>query len=90
MFLKKSFETEQQHTDPQAADLALIRRFAQRDVKAEEVWTGRQSLANDQYDRAHERFPVEYLERFAETLPGKAVMGGHDYDTLPLDRKSVV
>jgi len=86
MFLKKSFETEQQHTDPQAEDLALIRRFAQRDVKADEVWTGRQSLANDQYDRAHERFPVEYLERFAETLPGKAVMGGHDYDTLPLGR----
>lgn len=84
--LRKNFESEQQHIDPQADDLALIRKFTQRDVQADEIWTGRQKLANTQIDRAHERFPVEYLQRFAETLPGRSVMGGHDYDTLPLGR----
>lgn len=84
--LHKAFETEQQHIEPEKSDLDLIRQYAQRDVSESELWAGRQKLANDQYDRAHERFPLAYLERFAATLPGKAVMSGHNYETLPIGR----
>lgn len=84
--LRKSFGGAQEHIEPAKTDLDLIRKLALRDVKPEEIWAGRMHLANDRVDRSHERFPKEYLDRFAETLPGKSLMGGHNYDTLPLGR----
>lgn len=84
--LHKAIDSAQEHIQPVDADLESISKLALREVKPDEVWCGRMHLANDRYDRAHERFPVEYLERFATTLPGKSLMGGHNYDTLPLGR----
>ncbi len=84
--LIKSFETKQEHIEANEPDLELVRKLALRDVKPDEVYLGRMHLANDQVDRAHERFPIEYLERFAKTLPSRSLMGGHNYDTLPLGR----
>lgn len=66
--------------------LALVNRYALEPVAAEQVYVGQIRLANDQYDRSHERFPREYLNRFVETLPGKSLLGGHDYSSLPLGR----
>ncbi len=66
--------------------LALINQFTPEPVGKEDVWTGSMKLANDQYDRADERFPKAYLQRFAETLPGKSVMLAHDYRTAPVGR----
>lgn len=84
--LKKSFDTVHMPVKTEDHDLAAIRKYALREMTADEVWTGSMRLAHDRYDRAHERFPKAYLERFAETLPGKSVLGGHAYDTLPLGR----
>lgn len=67
-------------------DLSLINQHALRPVAAEDVTIVPMRLANDQLDRAHERFPKAYLERFAETLPGKSLMLGHDYRTSPAGR----
>ncbi len=66
--------------------MELINRHAIEHRSAEDVYTGEMHLANTQYDRTDERFPREYLDRFAETLPGKALMPGHDYTALPMGR----
>lgn len=86
MFLRKSFETEQEHVPGQAADLDLVRRYAQREVEDRDVWLGRMKLANTRVDRSGERFTKAYLLRFAETGPGKSVMPGHDYTQTPMGR----
>lgn len=84
--LRKAYDGQTEHIEPEQTDLDLIRKLALREVKEDEIWVGRMHLADDQLDRAHERFPLAYLERFAATLPGKSLMGGHNYDTLPLGR----
>lgn len=66
--------------------LPLIRRYAVGDVKPEEISIWKMDLCNTDYDRADERFPVEYLQRFAETLPGKSLMTGHNYSNSPAGR----
>ena len=82
----KSFETEQTVIKAEAPDLAAIRKYALREVNEGDVFTGSMKLCHDRYDRTHERYTKAYLDRFAETLPGKAVMPGHDYSALPLGR----
>ena len=86
MILRKHFETEQSVIKAEAPDLAAIRKYALRELTADEVFTGAMKLCHDRYDRTHERFTKAYLDRFAETLPGKSVMPGHDYSALPLGR----
>jgi hypothetical protein len=86
MLYYKSFASTMKKVTPTAADLDLIGNIALEEVGAEALYVGRMTLCNDQYDRSFERFPKEYLKRFADTLPGKSVMQGHDYHTLPVGR----
>jgi hypothetical protein len=60
------------------ADLALINRYALEPLTPEQVYVRRMRLCNDQYDRGFERFPVAYLQRFVETIVGKALLPNHN------------
>lgn len=84
----KSHQTAQQKVTPSESDLEIIRSFALagEPIDPEDLFIGRMSLANDQYDRSHERFPESYLAQFAATIPGKSVMTGHDYSRDPAGR----
>jgi len=72
----------------QASDLELIKQHIQpgAEFQAEDVLIGSAKLAHDQYDRSSERFTEAYLQRFAETLPGKALLEGHNYEKSPSGR----
>lgn len=61
------------------ADLALIQSYALREVGADEVRVYEANVANNQVDRDNERFSEEILQDFAETLPGKSVLIGHQW-----------
>lgn len=84
--IEKLFDTH--HEKALGADDALsaINKFAPEPVSAEDVYIGRAVLANDRYDRSHERFTPEILGRFAETIVGKSVLPGHDRKAVPLGR----
>jgi hypothetical protein len=69
-----------------AQALALINELAHEPVEEKDVYVARAQLANDRVDRSGERFPVEYLERFAATLPGKPLLLGHDKSSVPAGR----
>lgn len=84
MLLHKAFETE--HTHELNPDLPLIRKYAMRDVAASEVWCGALKTAHTRVDRSGERFTKAYLQRFAETLPGKPLLEGHDTTKRPIGR----
>lgn len=60
-------------------DLLAISELAMRQMTADEVYVRRLLVANDQTDRDYERFPQEYLDRFAATLPGKPLLLGHEH-----------
>lgn len=70
--------------DPQI--MAKINAMAPEPVPPEQVYFAWAHLANDQYDRSFERFPVDYLQRFAETIVGKSLLPGHDRGAVPLGR----
>jgi len=84
----KGHLTEQQKLTPSYSDLEIIQAFALagEPIDPDDLFIGRMSLANDQYDRSHERFPESYLLQFARTMPGKSVMTGHDYSRDPAGR----
>lgn len=65
---------------PTPDDLEIIGRpdMANHPVGPDEVHVRMMRLAHNQYDRTFERFPKAYLDRFAATAPGKAVLHGHD------------
>ncbi|HEY9016241.1 MAG TPA: hypothetical protein VIM84_14405 [Gemmatimonadales bacterium] len=86
MLLRKAIDSQHEHTEPKSDDLGLIRKFAHRDVAAEEVWCGALHACNTRLDRSGEKFTKAYLERFKETLPGKPVLEGHNYEKRPLGR----
>ena len=67
-------------------ELMSINRHTLEPVTKDDVYAYSMHGANDQYDRADERFPKSYLDRFAQTLPGKSVMPAHDYSRKPLGR----
>ncbi|HEV8455152.1 MAG TPA: hypothetical protein VGQ24_09690 [Gemmatimonadales bacterium] len=70
-----------------AAALAAVNQHTLEPVAADEVTIRQMDVCHDQYDRTLERFPVEYLQRFAETLPGKGLMAGHQTrGALPLGK----
>lgn len=75
-FCTKGFDNAVTH-DP-SPDLALARKYAQRDIAEGELWFGAFKSCDTKLDRSGERFTKRYLERFAETLPGKPVLIGHD------------
>ena len=83
---RKAFPATIKKIAPQESDLEAMRQYAPGDVTAEDYFCGTMEVCNDQYDRAHERFTPEYLQRFAETLPGKSLLPGHNYEELPLGR----
>ena len=86
LLTKQTPEVEHEHIEPQNADLALIRQYARREVKEEEVYVGAMHAANTKLDRAGERFTKAYLQRFAQTLPGKPTLEGHDTSKRPNGR----
>lgn len=87
MLIQKAFQTSHEKVAASDAALAVINaKFAVEPVTADDVFIGRMKLANTRVDRSHEKFPVEYLQRFAETLPGKAVLIGHDKSQAPRGR----
>lgn len=72
---------------PSAQDLALINSlYARQPLTAEDIHIRKARVAHNQHDRTFERFPKAMLERFAETLPGKSLLPGHDTSALPLGR----
>ena len=73
-------------TAPNEDDLALINALALEPVSAEQIKIVPMRLANTRVDRAFEQFPKAYLDRFAETLPGKSLMQAHDYYAAPVGR----
>lgn len=83
---RKSFAIAGKATEPTDDELAAINQFALEPVSKADVYVVPMRLCNDQLDRSDERFPVSYLNRFAETLPGKSLMRGHDYWSEPVGR----
>jgi len=84
--LHKAFHPEALPPLDKASALAIINELAAAPVEEADVFVGRAQLANDQIDRSGERFPLPYLERFAQTLPGKPLLLGHDKATVPAGR----
>ena len=84
--LHKAFHPEALPPLDKAQALAIINELAAAPVEEGDVFVGRAQLANDQIDRSGERFPLPYLERFAQTLPGKPLLLGHDKATVPAGR----
>lgn len=83
----KEFLVQAQSVAVSEEDLRLINeRYALTPLLAEQVYVRRLAVCNDQYDRTGERFPRAYLERFAETLPGKPLLAHHDRGAFPLGR----
>lgn len=72
---------------PAADDLALINaQYARVPLEEGDLHIRSARVAHNQHDRTLERFPKAMLERFAETLPGKSLLPGHDTSALPLGR----
>jgi hypothetical protein len=69
--------------EPDLDDMKLINSFAKRELRADEVYVASMYLANDQVDRTFERFPISYLEQFAETIVGRSLLIGHDHRSAP-------
>jgi hypothetical protein len=85
LWCKEPLAAQAKKITPTTADLETIQALALPgfSVDPEALFIGRMSLANDIYDRSHERFPESYLQRFKETIVGKGVMVGHDYTREP-------
>jgi hypothetical protein len=74
-------------TQPAEADLALINaHYSRAPMTAEDLHVRQARVAHNNHDRTGERFPKLVLERFAETLPGKSFLSGHDTGSAPLGR----
>jgi hypothetical protein len=86
LVMEKAFESRSLPPLDREKALTVINKMAQEPVAAEQVYLGRALLANDQVDRSAERFPISYLERFAQTLPGKPVLAAHDKRSVPHGR----
>ena len=69
---------------PTRDELARINAFARRRLAPDEVYVGECDLCNDRVDRTFEWFPVTMLRQFAASAPGKSLLAGHDYRSLPL------
>jgi hypothetical protein len=65
-------------TSPDAAQLAIINKFTNREHTADELLVGQMRLANNCIDRDVERFSEETLQWFADTVVGRTLLLDHD------------
>jgi hypothetical protein len=86
LYLKQGHPDRQIKVTPGPTHMDAIRKLAVGEVSEDQVFVGQMNLCNDRHDRSGEKFPKAYLERFAQTLPGKSVLKGHDYSSLPVGR----
>lgn len=87
MIIRKEFSPATEMMKPTAADLEIINRhFALEPVGEDDIRVVTMRVANDQVDRSFERFTPAVLQRFADTLPGKPVLTGHDTSKSPRGR----
>ncbi len=72
----------------QTSDIELIQKHVPpgAEIAPEEVLVVNALLAHTRKDRSHEKFTKAYLDRFAETLPGKGLLIGHNYEHSPVGR----
>jgi len=64
---------------PGQEELAIINRFAKRELKAEEVYAFSVKLCDNEVDRDHERFPLKTLEELAGLFVGKSGIFDHQW-----------
>lgn len=84
--LYKAFLASITKVTPSGPDMDAINDLAIEKQEPEQLYCGTMHLANDQRDRSFEKFPLDYLKKFAETIVGKSVMTGHNYRELPVGR----
>jgi hypothetical protein len=67
--------------------LAAIHTHAgTRDLSAEDIHVRGMYLCNSKRDHYYSRFSLSALDEIAELIPGRPVMTGHNYHTLPVGR----
>src|SRR6267154_2128981 len=86
MLIEKEFKFQAEKAMVREEALAAINKLAIERVEPEAVYIGRMRVANDKLDRSFEKFPLAVLERFAQTLPGKPILEGHDKTKSPAGR----
>jgi hypothetical protein len=87
MLIAKTFDTTIQASKEISPELrAKIAKMALEPVPDDQIYVAHATLANDQLDRSYERFRPEHLQRFADTIGGKALLPGHDQSAIPLGR----
>lgn len=85
--LHKEFAPEMAPVPAPSPELmAKINLIAGEEIPPEVLYVRQGKVCNDQYDRSDERFPVEYLQRFAQTLPGKTLLAAHNKERLPIGK----
>ncbi len=62
-------------------DLELINQHTMRELKAEEVFTFKLAMCDNQIDRTFEQFTDEALKGLAELFKGKTVISDHTHKT---------
>ncbi|NOZ68007.1 MAG: hypothetical protein GXP46_01860 [Deferribacteres bacterium] len=58
--------------------LAKINAYTLKELSAEDVYVRKFLLAHNAIDRDNERFPEALIDEFADTLPGKGFLIGHE------------
>ncbi len=86
MICLKEFHPIFEKALPSEQALAVINKMAPEPVEAADLYVSRARLANDAVDRSFEKFPIPVLERFAQTLPGKPVLIGHEMKSKAVGR----
>lgn len=64
-----------------AEDLALINRYTQKELTADELFTFSVILCDNEIDRDFERFSVETLEKLAKLFVGKTAIKNHSMNS---------
>lgn len=79
--MEKNFETKPQNTLPSDETMALINRYAQKELQKEDVFVFSVLLCDNEIDRDYERFSVESLKALAPLFLGKTAIKNHSMDT---------
>jgi hypothetical protein len=66
--------------------LALVNRYALKPQRSDDVAIFEAEAANELIDRDTEAFSTEILTDFAETLPGKSLLVGHEWGPVGVGR----
>lgn len=75
--MKKDFDTKACESEISQEDMALINRFTQKALSAEEVFTFSVVLCDNDIDRDYERFSEDALQKLAELFVGKTAIRDH-------------